>query len=358
MKRVIITIECDNPVVVPRGKVLATAEELSSTFNIGTNEIRRLLDYLLQTIESVPPGPQQCSDVTLRAFMQDVIEQLIKEGHNRTAETYASALNSFSRFCRDATLPLCGINKSMMERYEIYLLHCGLSRNTTSFYMRILRAVYNRAVDSGLVDDCKPFKTVYTGVAKTEKRAISLDDVRRISSIDLSQDAVAGFARDMFMFSFYTRGMSFVDIAYLSQANIVGNYIEYQRRKTRQTLAVKLEPCIRNIIQRYSDKAVGGYLFPIIGDLTNVRKSIARTYSLINKHLKRIAAQMGLAVNLTMYVARHTWASLAKANNVPLAVISDGMGHRSQNTTQIYLAQLDNEIIDTANEKILNLLNI
>ena len=75
--------------------------------------------------------------------------------------------------------------------------------------------------------------------------------------------------------------------------------------------------------------------------------------SLINRKLKTIGNMVGIQLPLTMYVARHSWASAAKTKNVPISVISEGMGHDSELTTQIYLASLDTAVVDKANRMIL-----
>jgi hypothetical protein len=86
----------------------------------------------------------------------------------------------------------------------------GLCPNTTSFYMRILRAVYNKAVEKGMTEQKYPFKHVYTGISKTVKRAISLNDIKRVKALELPANTSLSLARDLFLFSFYTRGMTFV----------------------------------------------------------------------------------------------------------------------------------------------------
>ena len=97
------------------------------------------------------------------------------------------------------------------------------------------------------------------------------------------------------------------------------------------------------------------YLLPIInpsGEVEPRRQYIYAAHR-INRHLKAIGNRLGLSIPLTMYVSRHAWASIARSKNVPLSVISEGMGHDSEHTTRIYLASLDTMAIDRANSKIL-----
>lgn len=148
-------------------------------------------------------------------FMEGVIANLKTLGKIRTSETYAATLCSFRRFREDKDVPLDDMDSDMMMAYEAYLKNNGVSPNSSSFYMRNLRAVYNRAVEKGLTSQRFPFKHVYTGVDKTVKRAVPLKVIKRIKEMDFSMNPSFDFARDMFLMSFYTRGMSFVDMAYL-----------------------------------------------------------------------------------------------------------------------------------------------
>ena len=166
------------------------------------------------------------------AVMCNRIIQLRRLGKERTSETYAAALKSFMTFRGYRDVSIERLTTVMMQEYEAWLKAKGISMNTTSFYMRILRAAYNRAVDEGLAKQQFPFRHVYTGICKTVKRAVSVEDIKRIKRLDLSGRPALDFARDMFMFSFYTRGMSFIDMAYLKKTDLQGGVLCYRRRKT------------------------------------------------------------------------------------------------------------------------------
>lgn len=292
---------------------------------------------------------------TLFAFMEDVSRRLKELGHHRTSETYRTTLHSFMRFRNNIDVVLSAIDSDMMVSYEAYLKSNNIKMNTISFYMRILRAVYNRAVDRGLIVSRNPFKHVYTGVEKTMKRALPLEAVKKIKNLDLSGAPGLEYARDMFLFSFYTRGMSFVDMAYLRKTDLAHGVLEYRRRKTGQRLMIKWERCMEVIVERYSISR-SEYLLPIIRTSRNERSQYKNNLHKINRRLKVIAKMVGISGALTTYVARHSWASIAKSQNIPISVISEGMGHDSEHTTQIYLASIDSAIINEANRTILNLL--
>lgn len=301
---------------------------------------------------------EECSLVT---FMRNVIKGLMRKGKVRSTETYRVTLNNFTAFLMfngrnggyGEDVLLDAVDSDLMEAYEAWQKNRGIKPNTISFYMRILRAVYNRAVERGLIDNCYPFRHVYTGIDKTVKRALPLAVMRKIMMLNLADDRKLDFARDMFMLSFMLRGMSFVDMAFLKKSDLCGGYVQYQRRKTGQLLVVRWTAEMQQILSKYPVNE-SQYLLPIIRtSQCNERCTYRNVGYNINYNLKRIASMVGVTVPLTLYVARHSWASIAKMKGVPLNVISEGMGHDSEATTQIYLASLDTARVDRANRLIL-----
>ena len=286
-------------------------------------------------------------------FMENAIERLRQLNHIGTAKNYSAALGSFKRFRNNGDIQMERIDQMTMEDYQAYLKSAGLTPNSISFYMRILRAVYNRAVEQGVAEDRRPFRTVFTGVEKTRKRAVSISDIKRIRDLDLSLKPNLEFARDLFLFLFLCRGMSFIDAAFLKKSDIRNGVLSYRRHKTGQSLHIKVIRQIEEIINRYSNKD-SQYLLPVItrpGE--DGRRQYESALRRVNKSLKIITEMIQLPVTLTTYVSRHTWATIAKSKNIPVNVISDALGHDSITTTQIYLASIDTSTIDRANELII-----
>lgn len=287
-------------------------------------------------------------------FMRRIIRQLRDIGKHRTSETYAATLNSFMGFRDGKDLFIEEVTAELVCSYEAWLKNKGVSMNTVSFYMRILRAVNNRAVEEGIVEQRYPFKYVYTGYEKTIKRAVTLDIIKRIKQLDYPKESSLAFARDIFLFSFYTRGMSFIDIAFLRKSDLEGGILSYRRQKTGQRLFIKWEPCMQELVERYGEKSSPYLLRLIRKPGKNERRQYLNESHRIARYLKVIGESLGLSSPLTMYVARHAWASIAKSKNIPISVISESMGHDSEKTTRIYLATLDKTPIDEANNLILN----
>ena len=305
------------------------------------------------TIDTIPSNPK---GLTFFKFTESIVRRYRVQGRLRTAETHASTLESFKRFRRHIDLQLEEVDSEVIEDYNVYLHAQGLRLNTISFYNRVLRACYNRAVRKGLIPQRKPFKNVYTGQEKTSKRAISIVALKRIKKLDLSAIPSLAMARDLFLFSFYTRGMSFVDMAYLRKTDISNGILSYRRRKTGQQLYIKWEECMQEVVERYH-KPDSPYLLPIITDAgKDERLQLSSMQRVTNNRLKKIGIMAKAGRELTMYVSRHSWAGIAHSKQIPLSVISEGMGHDSESTTRIYLANLNASIIDEANESILKAL--
>lgn len=289
------------------------------------------------------------------SFARKQIAYLSQIGKTRCAEHYSTSLNSFIRFNGEDEVSFRDFSVSLVQRYEWYLRSLHLTPNSTSYYMRNLRAIYNKAVESGITEQAYPFRHVYTGIAKTVKRAISLPTVKALRSLDLRHDPQSELARDVFLFSLYTRGMAIIDVAYLRKSNLKDGTLTYRRRKTGQQLSIRWERQMQEIVNRHASKDTD-FLFPLIDSgKPDSRKQFLCAYNRLRRHLLKIGQQLGLSEPLTFHRSRHSWASIAREHNIPLSVICEGMGHDSEKTTRIYLASLDTSIVDKANSEILEL---
>ena len=312
--------------------------EVESCVLVGSSERRNLLLSLIECMEwdlkrldmiirqlnnrkagytaddIVASFPSNIKGQSFFNFMQGIIARLKQMGKIRTAENYSCTLKSFMQFRGDRDVLLSEIDSDLMQLYEAYLHGKGVVRNTSSFYMRILRAVYNRALEKSLMEQRNPFRHVYTGVDKTVKRAVPLSAIKRIKNLDLSLQPNLEFARDMFLFSFYTRGMSFIDMAHLKKKDLQNGFLSYRRRKTGQQLVIRWEKCMQEIVDKY-DTESSIYLLPIIKPYSKTDERTQYIYAghNINRSLKAIGKELGLSLPLTMYTSRHSWRASPKA---------------------------------------------
>ena len=309
---------------------------------------------------------------SLFQFMNLHIALLMKNGQYRTMLHYKATLNSFKRYRDNKDIALSEIDAEAMRSYEAYLHHTAeVCRNTSSFYLRILRATYNKAVAKGLTPQQHPFKDVYTGIAQTRKRAIPTESVSQIKRLDSVKDLTPKeeMARDTFLMCFYLRGISFIDLAHLRKSDLKDDYLHYTRSKTGQRLTIRWEEEMQELMKKYQAQTYSSpYLFPFLVDYGN--KSQDKTIDKIQEevrlyhnaearisyHLRKLGAKIGVKGKLTLYVARHSWATTARDKNIPISVISEALGHHSETTTQIYLNSIKSSEVDDANAKILAVL--
>lgn len=259
---------------------------------------------------------------SLSVFTSRLCQDLREQGRERTARAYATVTRGLLSYLKQDDISLVRMESHLIQSFERYLKECGRAANTISYYMRNLRAIYNKAIDDGLISSIKsnPFNQVYTGVRSTRKRALSRRSLLRLSELDVLADICPQTdkkeyeqrrelldAQRLFFFSFHARGLSFVDLAYLRKDNIRHGVLSYYRKKTGRQIEVKVSPAMQSIINSFSERVYQSpYLFPIIRN--NDKKSRIQYESglrLQNKRLEKLANLAGVKENLTTHLARH-----------------------------------------------------
>lgn len=309
------------------------------------------------------------------AFLDSEVEALNNSNKFGLAENYRSSGRSFQQYLlsihRD-DVPFDGVGEDLLTAYWQWLVTRGVRKNTGVFYMRNLRAVYNKAVRLGLAANSRPFSSVPTNMTSTPRRAVTPELIRNISSLDIVSALISQghdprkkpflrmcreltFSRDIFIFCFCARGLTFVDFAYLRHENIRWSSLIYERRKTGSHIEVGILPQMRDFIDRYAT-ADGPYLFPVITstDVREAHRQYDTALRRYNKHLNKISQMLGLDISLTSYVSRHSWATAAYHSDMPISHISEAMGHTSEETTRIYLKSFEQSAIDKENQRLMD----
>lgn len=347
---------------------------------------------------------------TLVAYLLQRSNEMESEGRWGTARNYLKTARSLNTFIEQSPLEKNGkatdhrlgkLDSYLLLKYQHWLFTRGVKRNTVSFYMRVIRAAFNHAMRYGkitghngdiywqwsdLTCSCLSgkgrvsnhisnsrnlFSQIYTGIDKTSKRAVREETIYKLSKLDLRHSRPLQLTRDLFIFSYCARGISFIDLVFLKKSNISNGILSYSRRKTGQRLTIAIEPCMQRILDKYmqAHKKKEGevptatmakeYIFPIITaiDEKEAYRQYQTALGYYNRKLKQLSGLMGGDIKLSSYSARHSWATTARDHNIPISVISAGMGHTSERTTQIYLQQLEGSIIDKANRNLLRRLN-
>ena len=231
------------------------------------------------------------------------------------------------------------------------------SINGLRIHLQTIRAIYNRARKEKKVKrDLNPFLDYSIKTGETHTTAVKVHDIKLLEEIDLSEKPNLNLARNIFLFSFYCRGMDFMDIAKLKMKDIKDNRIFYSRSKTGRIFSIFVNSLIKNILDQYmSDKQPDDYIFPIICEKKALLiDEITYHRNLYNRRLRSLTKLAGISKPLHSKLARHAWANIAKQKNIPLSYIQEGLGHGNIRTTEIYLDKFDNSELDLVNFEITN----
>lgn len=244
-----------------------------------------------------------------------------------------------------------GFYSYFRERIRVLFLEAGVGKNTIGFYLHNMKAVYRRGcLELNLVFP-SPFCNIRIRSEKTVKQSLPMNQVKSLANLSLSVGTPECLARDVFMFSIYTRGMSFVDIAFLKKSDIFPGVIRYRRQKTGQLLEIGINRQIQSLLERYGDTS-GDYLFPLVDESETPYSGYKKAYNKIRYALKKISQRIDINIPLRLHAARHCWATMARENGTPLHTISECLGHSSEKVTRIYLKELDRSVLDEVNNHI------
>jgi site-specific recombinase XerD len=286
-------------------------------------------------------------------------------GRTGNARSYRDTCNSFFNFHSDKQLGFRNLNVTLLEKYEAHLRSRNNQDSGIAFRMRSIRAIYNSAIRNGIVKkEYYPFDKYKISKLKGKglKRALSREEIKKILDVDLSERPDLIDAKNYFVFSYFARGINFVDLMKLKKENIQGDNIEYIRSKTKGRFIIKIMQPVQEVLDYYASKnSLTDYVFPILlkNDLSpiQIENRKHKTLSKFNKDLKQLALLAKVDKNVTSYVIRHSFATNLKQLGVATDLISTSMGHSNLEITQSYLKEFENNIIDDANEKLLNFNN-
>ena len=288
-------------------------------------------------------------------YTQGIVNELKTAGRIGNSRVYHHTLQSVKHFTKEKDFSFAQLTFSWLKKYEqFYFSKAENSVNGFGVYVRTLRAVYNRAIKEKVAKlEDYPFRHFTISKEPTQKRALKEEDINSIRALDTGDGKRLTLAKDVFLTSFHLVGISYVDVAHLKLSDIHDGRISYKRKKTKQLINIKITPRLQEILDKYTvGKKPTDYIFPIIKSDTpeGIYRDVKNAMKIYNKMLKKIAELCKIDENLTSYWSRHSWATIAKRKGVSTAVISESLGHTTENTTQVYLDSFEDEIIDAANE--------
>lgn len=307
----------------------------------------------------IDDNPKKQLNTTFKTFSDKLISQMIEVNRTGNAIIYQTAVNRLVSFYGRDDFGFHEIDYSLLDDFALHLSKHGLKQNSISNYFRSIRAIYNKAIKSKVVErSFYPFHDISIKSEKTAKRAIAKDDIAKLKQLHLEPNSTAERSLKCFLISFYLRGISFTDLAYLKQSNIIDGRVEYKRRKTHKNYSVKLFPEAQVLFEQFN---VNGskYLLPILPndaleDSIKAKKVIRQFIKTTNKYLKRMSEQVELSSPITTYTSRHSFGTIAKRLGYSNELIAEALGHEYGNKiTNIYLDTFDTDVLDDMHKHVI-----
>ena len=297
-----------------------------------------------------------------RKTVQEVFNQYIQELESanrlRYADMYKCTMHSLIKFNKHLDIPFSDMDTIWLKRYEVWLQSQGLAINTLGTRFRHLRVIYNFAIEEKIVkSEYYPFNSFKVSKLSqtTAKRSIQKDEILSVLNYQ-GQTPLECLAIDLFTFSYLAAGINFGDIARLTKYNILENRLIYIRKKTQKQIKVSLQEQAIKLIQKYS-MPDNPYLFPILSSFHKTEQQkvnrIHKIIAKVNKSLKEIGERLNIPIDLTTYVARHSFATVLKRSGVNTSLICEALGHSSERVTQIYLDSFGNDQMEDAMKNLL-----
>ena len=317
------------------------------------------LDFTLSEFEEAFRDENKNSEICAVQFFDEIIEEMTRAGRVGNAQAYTEAKNAVVRFGGKKIL-FSKITPAFLEKFEVSMRERGNQNGGIAFKMRELRALFNKAIKRKLIPrELYPFEHYKISALKVQKkkRALSIEDFKKIKELDLSENPPLMEAKNYFLFSFYCRGINFADMMTLKWTDIVDNRICYTRSKTKGEFDIEVTDELQHFLDFYKNQnRDSGYVFPILlhNDLTpkQILERRHKVLARVNKKLKEVAKLAGVEKHLTFYVARHSFATILKQLGTSTDAISELMGHTDVLTTMTYLKEFDSSLLDQESRKL------
>lgn len=243
------------------------------------------------------------------------------------------------------------INQDALRKLEAYLIGAENGNNTRVKKFKSLGQFYQQAVNDGKASMPNPFKSYKILSKPVKKEKLTVEEIRKIEELQL-QDGPVNNARNLFLFSYYAKGMRFENCIIVRRSDIKNGRLIFRSNKGNKFISVKLHHRLIDIISHYK----GEFLFPFLTHIPKDKKEYIKKIdvlnAVVNKNLKVVAALAGIKIHLTFHIARHTFASHLMYHTDSIHVIKEALGHSDYRVTEAYLKSLGDEILDKEMDKL------
>jgi integrase len=278
-----------------------------------------------------------------RAKQFDEKEMIIMGRKTRRLEKEIKLCFSREIFFEDITADL-------LRDLEAWMVQQDNINNTRHKKFKFL-GFYSQAVTDGKATDPNPFKQYKIKRKPVQKEKLTPEEIKAIEDLQLNPGPVNN-ARNLFLFSYYCKGVRFADCITCGRDHVVNGRIIFETGKTGKFISIKIHQRLQAILDIYK----GDYLFPYIKTWPDKKierlKIIDSLNVVVNRNLKVVAGLSGIKKDLTFHIARHTFASHLKGVTDNINAIQESLGHSDQRTTALYLQALDDEKLDKEMDKL------
>lgn len=286
----------------------------------------------------------------IKPFFDSIIDEKLEFGKVSTAYSYRNSRDSFFAFRKK--IKFVDIDLRFLKLYEKWMVDNGKSRTTAGVYLRNLRAVFNLAIKEKVIpNEYYPFGKGGYKIPKGRniKKALSTEQIKKIFDYKAPKGTIERQSRDIWLFLYFGNGMNMKDLCLLKAKSISDKFITFTRAKTEHSLneskpiQIALNKHLVRIIKEWGSKKPlkDDFLFPFMEKgVDKIREKIIHEQKrkLTNKYLKIIGVELGIDIVLTTSHARHSYATTMQRGGVPIAFISESLGHANIKTTSNYLA--------------------
>ena len=317
------------------------------------------IDFTLNQFETKFRGFNN-RKITVKKYLENLIQDYENADKYGPAEPYKNLKSALFKYAKKPIM-FKDIDFEFLKGFENYLRSKGNTDGGIAFKMRQLRTSFNRAINEDIVNSSSyPFRKYKISKLKGKSNKIALvaEELRRFEKVDLSRQMHLVTSHKLFMFSFYCRGINWVDMMELMWSDIYDGKIHYTRMKTKQRFVVEVSEKLKEILSYFKKNFPHtSYVFPILlkDGLTPKQKRDRKqkTIKKFNEDLKALGGLANISKPLTSYVTRHTYATYLYNEGKPVEIISASMGHSSVLVTMSYLKEFEDSVLDEANRILL-----
>lgn len=348
--------------MIVENELLAITSKLNE---FSLNEIKECVKIKLSNIDEEVEAiiENKVDEIDFLSYFKKHVERKKDMGKFGTYDNYIKIYSNVSKYLKNKKVPFTHINVAFLEDYEIYLKKV-LNNKTNSRHnnFKVIRAVLNKAITDGLLPiDKYPFRVFKPAIEKTNREFLSMDELKKLETLELKEGTTKFNHLKMFLFASYT-GLRISDILLLKWKNIVDGKLYFKMRKTESTISIKLIDKAKQILELYSldNNDLDSFVFPQLSrfyidfdDTLMLGKRISTSIAYINKNLYSISKQLNLGKKLNFHTSRHTFATLLLNNNSPIQVVQELLGHSKIQTTMIY-SHMTSKVMDNEMDRFNN----